>query len=90
MRFAVVVVIALLVAFVTCEDTEVTEKVFFDITIDGKDAGRITLGLYGKVVPKTAKNFFDLCVNKESLGFGFEGSGFHRGMFGVFIILMKF
>jgi hypothetical protein len=80
MRFVTALVIALLVVFVTCEDPEVTEKVFFDITIDGKEAGRITLGLYGKVVPKTAKNFYELCVNKETLGFGFEGSGFHRGM----------
>jgi hypothetical protein len=29
-------------------------KVFFDITIGGKDAGRITMELRADVVPKTA------------------------------------
>lgn len=32
----------------------VTSKVFFDITIDGEASGRITIGLYGGVVPRCA------------------------------------
>ncbi|CAN1282314.1 Peptidyl-prolyl cis-trans isomerase CYP20-1 [Linum perenne] len=41
---------------------EITHKVFFDVEIDGKPAGRITMGLFGKAVPKTAENFRALCT----------------------------
>ena len=32
-------------------------QVYFDITIDGQPAGRITFELFADVVPKTAENF---------------------------------
>ena len=32
-------------------------KVYFDINIDGKPAGRITMELFNDVVPETAENF---------------------------------
>jgi len=33
---------------------------FFDITIDGKNAGRIVMELFSDIVPKTAENFRQL------------------------------
>lgn len=62
--------------FQTSVEVEVTDKVFFDVEIGGKPAGRIEFGLFGKVVPKTAKNFRVLCTGE--LGFGYEDCSFHR------------
>ena len=38
----------------------VTDKVYFDVTIDDEDAGRIVFGLFGDVVPLTVANFVAL------------------------------
>ena len=35
----------------------ITHKVFFDLELDGEDAGRIVFGLYGNTVPLTVDNF---------------------------------
>jgi len=51
-------------------------KVFFDISIKEKPAGRITFKLYDDIVPKTARNFRELATGKH--GFGFKDSSFHR------------
>merc|ERR1711934_854391 len=62
---------------------EITEKVYFDITIDDEPAGRIVFGLFGNTVPKTAKNFATLCDGSAGVGnagkaLHFQGSSFHR------------
>ena len=54
---------------------EVTSRVFFDIDIDGKDAGRIVMGLFGKTIPKTAENFRALCTGEK--GTGIAGKPLH-------------
>ena len=59
-----------------------TDKVYFDIAVDGHEAGRIVIGLYGNVAPKTTKNFETLCVGNTKHPRGaplrYEGSSFHR------------
>ncbi|KAI9479454.1 Peptidyl-prolyl cis-trans isomerase-like 1 [Coemansia sp. RSA 989] len=55
--------------------------VFFDITIGGKDAGRIKMELFADVVPKTAENFRQLCTGEYRVNGkpqGYKDCMFHR------------
>jgi hypothetical protein len=51
-------------------------EVFFDITIGGAPAGRITMKLRADIVPDTARNFGQLCTGE--VGFGYKDCNFHR------------
>jgi cyclophilin family peptidyl-prolyl cis-trans isomerase len=60
-----------------------TTKVFLDIEIDGKKAGRIIIGLYGNVVPRTVDNFLHLCLcdkgkGKSGKDLCYKGTPIHR------------
>lgn len=55
--------------------------VFFDVSIGGKETGRITLELFADVCPKTAENFRQFCTGEYRKGnkpIGYKGATFHR------------
>ena len=58
------------------KEAEITDTVYFDIAIDGTNAGRIEFGLYGSTTPKTCENFKQLCTGQQ--GYGYKNSKFHR------------
>lgn len=62
---------------------EITNRVYFDIEINGKPTGRIVIGLFGKTVPRTVENFLHLAIGDKGVGssgklLSFQGSKFHR------------
>ncbi|KAK3395449.1 cyclophilin-like domain-containing protein [Sordaria brevicollis] len=71
------------------QTSNIMSKVFFDLEWEGPvlqngkptsevkvQTGRINFKLYDDVVPKTARNFKELCTGQN--GFGYKGSSFHR------------
>jgi len=74
---SLVLVFLAFIACIDCKDTvTVTKKVYFDVSIGGQPQGRIVIGLFGDVVPKTTENFLQLA--KGTNGYGYKNSKFHR------------
>ncbi|KAF2435404.1 peptidyl-prolyl cis-trans isomerase [Tothia fuscella] len=64
-------------------ETPKRSRVYFDMSVGGKDVGRITFELYNDIVPKTAENFRALCTGekgktKAGIPLHYLGSTFHR------------
>ncbi|XP_076925111.1 peptidyl-prolyl cis-trans isomerase CYP21-1-like [Bidens hawaiensis] len=94
-RCVVVLLIGLVIVFLIFspfsqqeEDTveevhKITHRVFLDVDVDKQRLGRIVIGLYGDVVPKTVENFRALCtgeLGKSASGklLHYKGTPFHR------------
>ena len=59
--------------------------VFFDIHIDKKDIGRITMELFADKTPITAENFRALCTGEKGIGksgkpLHYKNTIFHRNI----------
>ncbi|KAH0791586.1 Peptidyl-prolyl cis-trans isomerase CYP19-4 [Histomonas meleagridis] len=74
----------LLLSLCFAKDPKITSTVYFDIEIGGEKAGRIEIGLFGDVVPKTTENFRHLCLCDKGVGkktgkpLCYKGTPFHR------------
>ncbi|XP_063367103.1 peptidyl-prolyl cis-trans isomerase 6 [Cydia amplana] len=55
---------------------KVTHKVTFTVKIGDEQIGDIVIGLFGKTVPKTVENFYQLAQKPK--GEGYKSSKFHR------------
>jgi hypothetical protein len=73
-------ILALLVAMVCAAwaSTTITDLVYFDMSVDGVDMGRVLIGLYGDDVPQTAENFRTLTAGTTIAGVsaGYAGTSF--------------
>ncbi|KAL6753327.1 cyclophilin-like domain-containing protein [Haematococcus lacustris] len=64
-------------------DTRVTDRCFLELAVGEQVIGKVAVGLFGNVVPRTAANFKALCTGERGVGelgkpLHFKGSSFHR------------
>lgn len=73
----IVALVAAASTAIEAETLKVTDKVYFDIMIDNNPVGRIVIGLFGDIAPRTVKNFITLATTGVS-GKKYAGTKFHR------------
>ncbi|GAB4853184.1 hypothetical protein Ancab_017371 [Ancistrocladus abbreviatus] len=95
-RWLIVILLAAIIVFYTFstthpvveekveeEEPEITHRVFLDVDMDNQRVGRMVIGLFGKVVPKTVENFRALCTGEKGKGaigkpLRYKKTPFHR------------
>ncbi|XP_050458422.1 peptidyl-prolyl cis-trans isomerase 6-like [Cataglyphis hispanica] len=78
MKYLLTIVILVIAAsIIKAETYKVTDQVYFDIMIGNNPVGRIVIGLFGGIAPKTVKNFITLATTGVE-GKKYEGTKFHR------------
>ena len=55
----------------------IRDRVYFDIEHGDESVGRIVIGLFGEVAPRTVQNFFELSISEDPK-MGYVKSIFHR------------
>ncbi|KAJ8928883.1 hypothetical protein NQ314_018489 [Rhamnusium bicolor] len=84
MKILISFTLIVILTFVNCDDggrkgPKVTDKVWFDIKIGDEAVGRIVIGLFGKTVPKTVRNFKELA--EKPAGEGYKGRSIYGERF---------
>lgn len=60
-------------------------KAYFDVEIDGDDAGRVNFELFGEAAPRTVNNFLAFCSGDYNAYSRYKESYFHQVVHGKFI-----
>ncbi|XP_008808632.1 peptidyl-prolyl cis-trans isomerase CYP21-1 isoform X2 [Phoenix dactylifera] len=64
------------------KEPDITHRIYFEVDIDGQHTGRIVIGLYGKVVPKTVG---EKGKGARGRNLHYKGTPFHRIISGFVI-----
>ncbi|XP_011063275.1 PREDICTED: peptidyl-prolyl cis-trans isomerase B-like isoform X2 [Acromyrmex echinatior] len=77
MKCLLIIILVAITSTIKAETFRVTDQVYFDIMIDNHPVGRIVIGLFGDIAPKTVKNFITFATTGIA-GKKYAGTKFHR------------
>ncbi|GAB1860578.1 Peptidyl-prolyl cis-trans isomerase [Camponotus japonicus] len=72
-----IVILVTVTSTIEAKTFQVTDQVYFDIIIDDHPVGRIIIGLFGDIAPRTVKNFITFATTGV-VGKKYAGTKFHR------------